>query len=275
MELALIEYQDMASGPELTRQVTALEERVKNHITFFWTVVAFGFVWLAAVSVQLFLINGKLGPLVGAAATPAAQLYVAAENPTVAQNQDKVLRVLSDTREAHTPIPTDTLASAGHSFVAASEQDSGAWKTTQALMAYRTYVTSLTFTVPITGTVPQNTSYLALSVPGEILPSLGFVPQGVSEGNAARLQRIGKPTNPNVTMGPEELIAMGGATRIDGMDIAHVIFDGVEVHYDGGPLRLQDVIFVNCTFVFFNANRSRSLADSIITSKTVDFSDAG
>jgi hypothetical protein len=55
------------------------------------------------------------------------------------------------------------------------------------------------------------------------------------------------------------------------MDIAHVIFVGVEVHYSGLPVRLADLLFVNCTFVFDNVDRSRMLAESIITFQSVNF----
>lgn len=41
------EYEDMAG---ITERVGVLEERVVNHIRFFWVVVAFGFLWLAALT---------------------------------------------------------------------------------------------------------------------------------------------------------------------------------------------------------------------------------
>jgi hypothetical protein len=40
----------LATAAELTTIVATLDERVKNHIRFFWTAVAFGFLWLAALT---------------------------------------------------------------------------------------------------------------------------------------------------------------------------------------------------------------------------------
>lgn len=52
-----IEIFDMTSAAELTPKVATLEERVANHIKFFWVVVTFGFGWLAALSGLIFHIN--------------------------------------------------------------------------------------------------------------------------------------------------------------------------------------------------------------------------
>jgi len=34
----------------------------------------------------------------------------------------------------------------------------------------------------------------------------------------------------------------------DGFQLRNVIFDGVGIEYKGGPIRLENVYFVNCTF---------------------------
>jgi hypothetical protein len=47
----------MANATELTVAVAKLEERVANHIKFFWVVVSFGFIWLSAITVFLVHIN--------------------------------------------------------------------------------------------------------------------------------------------------------------------------------------------------------------------------
>jgi hypothetical protein len=52
-----VELSDMANAAELTTQVARLEERVANHIKFFWGAVAAGFLWLSLLSLLLYHIN--------------------------------------------------------------------------------------------------------------------------------------------------------------------------------------------------------------------------
>ena len=77
--------------------------------------------------------------------------------------------------------------------------------------------------------------------------------------------------NREVKTGPIALQMFGGATSLDRMNIAHVTLVGVEVHYSGEPVVLQDVFFVNCTFVFDYSDRSSTLAEEIVSSRKVSF----
>ena len=51
----------MANASELTVSIAKLEERVTNNIKFFWVVVAFGFVWLSALTTLLIHFNEATG----------------------------------------------------------------------------------------------------------------------------------------------------------------------------------------------------------------------
>ena len=53
----------MANAADLTGTLDRLEERVANHITFFRLAVGAGVVWLGAISVTLFTMNGTLNRL--------------------------------------------------------------------------------------------------------------------------------------------------------------------------------------------------------------------
>jgi hypothetical protein len=90
--------------------------------------------------------------------------------------------------------------------------------------------------------------------------------------SAARPEKLGSPTNPDTRVGPAYLRAHGGAFNVDCMDIAHVIFNGVEIHYSGAAVKLEDVFFLNCTFVIDNVDRGRLLAQEILTFFSVNFS---
>jgi hypothetical protein len=258
---------DCESMAESKITLPVLSERVSNHIRFSWAVVAFGFVWLCGISVQLYYMNADVKQLL-----QPHQLEKAAAQAAEPKSQNEVLRIFAESKKSQTPIPPDILASAEKSFIAVSERDPGAWKTVQAFMEYRTYVNSLTFIFPATSNPPEVTNFEITTIPGKPHPQLNFIPHGTPIAGAARLQHIGKPTNPNVKLGPTNLIMSGGAVSFDNMDIAHVIFAGIEIHYTGADLRLEDVFFVNCTFVFDNVGRSRMLAENIISSRNVTFS---
>jgi hypothetical protein len=203
---------------------------------------------------------------------PSKELIAAATNPTEPKNQQQAIHILTEAKRSSTPLPRNTWIEAGHSFVMAADKDPGAWKTAQAFMEYRSHVNSLTFTFPATGVQPETTHFQIDPIPGKALPQVIAVNQGLPIAAAARFEKLGVPTNPDVKVGTEHLVASGGATSLDDMDIAHVVFFGVEVHYSGKPIRLEDVLFVNCTFVFDNDDRTRMLANTIINSEKVNFS---
>ena len=84
------------------------------------------------------------------------------------------------------------------------------------------------------------------------------------------VEHICEPLNLGNKTGNRSILFLGGAIRIDGLLIRHVVFRNVEIHYDGVPVILEDVMFVNCRFVFLN-NRpnTRTLGEQILTSTKV------
>jgi hypothetical protein len=268
MELALYEVEDM-NATELTTAFARLEERVTNHIRFFWVIVGALVLSLGWVSLQLYQIKGSIKPL--AANQTTTQLIIAAADPTDPTSPVKVAQAIAEAKKTQTPIPATVLNKTGQAFVDASAEDPKAWDTTKVLMEYRANLNSLTFVFPPTSLPVQSTRFTAKAFDGKPGPHLSVVSQGVPAAQVARLQPIGQNTNPTISSGPSHLLAAGGAILLNGMDIAHVIFVGVEVHYDGGPLQMQDVLFINCTFVFTNTDQTRDLAKQIISSKEVYF----
>ena len=61
---------------------------------------------------------------------------------------------------------------------------------------------------------------------------------------------------------------------LDEMHLRHVLLNGVEIHYSGKPLVMEDVVFLNCTFVMDNTELSRELAQAIAVDANVKFSHA-
>jgi hypothetical protein len=59
---------------------------------------------------------------------------------------------------------------------------------------------------------------------------------------------------------------------IDGYRLRNVIFDGVTIEYDGGPLIMENVYFVNCTFEVKPTNSTRQFTLAVLQSVPTSFS---
>ena len=59
---------------------------------------------------------------------------------------------------------------------------------------------------------------------------------------------------------------------LDGFHLKNVIFDGVKVEYDGGPLMMEDVYFVNCRFDVKPTGPSRQFTLAILRNVPASFS---
>lgn len=260
---------EMASVLELTTKFATLEERVTNHITFFRVAIGFGAAWLATGTWMLLSINGKVGEIQGMMV--AQRLEKAASLPELKPSPREAKKAVEDALKTDTVLPVKLIIDAAKSFTSASAKNPEAWPTVNTLMDYRSHLNGLVFIFPPTGSIPENTTYNVNNVSGKELPKFSFVPSGAPIQESARFEKIGNPTNLGVHVGTVHLMAQGGAVSLDGWNIAHVIFFGTEIHYSGEPVILEDVLFVNCTFVFDNADRSRLLAEKIMSSASVTF----
>jgi hypothetical protein len=61
------------------------------------------------------------------------------------------------------------------------------------------------------------------------------------------------------------VILKGGTMFLDGLDIKNAVFMNVEVHYDGGPVVIENAVFVNCTFKMMPGVNSKGLAEAVLS----------
>jgi hypothetical protein len=78
------------------------------------------------------------------------------------------------------------------------------------------------------------------------------------------MELIGRPTNPDLKTGDRLLLAEGGTISLDRMQIRHVVFEGVQIHYSGEAFVLEDVTFINCQFIFADTPGGRTLSREIL-----------
>jgi hypothetical protein len=197
---------------------------------------------------------------------------LAAANPSDPANQQAAKELLAEATPKSL-IPEATAKQAGDRFIKASKEDSNAWDVALRFVSYRS-----SLNVPSAPAGPWAkfsgsvvTEYRELPVPGKPRTQVRWSTPIVSPDKAARWDFIGQDKNVNVKAQPAWLIAEGGASRLDDEQIRNVVFDRVEIHYSGRPVILENVIFINCTFVFDNDDRGRQLAQAVLDSPAVTF----
>jgi hypothetical protein len=74
---------------------------------------------------------------------------------------------------------------------------------------------------------------------------------------------LGKGIRPHPLPSLQGTVIKGGTQTLDGFDWQHVIFIGMRIKYKGGEVKLDNVVFVNCTFELQKDERGARVADYI------------
>jgi hypothetical protein len=84
---------------------------------------------------------------------------------------------------------------------------------------------------------------------------------------------VGRPGNPppGAGVGKQVILGEGGAILLDGMILRHAVLRKTRVFYDGGQTSLEDVIFVDCTFILKNDPAARLFALAVLGQTPVKF----
>jgi len=82
-----------------------------------------------------------------------------------------------------------------------------------------------------------------------------------------KLQKLGLPLPAYA-----RFVGKGQATPpFDGIHFSNIVFENLHITYNGGPLILENVTFVNCSFSFQIDTASRSLAIALLTAPRITF----
>ena len=206
------------------------------------------------------------------------QTKAAAANPANPANQEEVKNVLAVAKKESISLPLPIIQEGGDRFIEASRESSNAWEPALQLISYRTVLNAHAWPSNGFGPLPAGKTWSyeptnqAMRVVGRLLPELLFsAGLGVPSAQAARLNLIGKDANADIPTGPLFLILQGGSYRIDNQEIRSVFFKDVEIHYSGAPLIIENVTFINCTFVMDNGANTRSFGRTLLASERIDF----
>jgi hypothetical protein len=161
--------------------------------------------------------------------------------------------------------PSD-LKLAGQHLVSVSQTSPEAWQAAQALLSYRTFLNSDVTANLNTFTVPPNTTLNLIPRPQNLTGGQFDLLGPATKDNQARLIELGMSNvRPPGEYGPNWIRIKGGTLKLDGLLFKKVVIEGAVIRYDGGPISLVDVYFVNCRFEMPLRKNTEMFADMIFS----------
>jgi hypothetical protein len=191
------------------------------------------------------------------------QIQQAASDPTDKDGALEAKKAIEAARVNSVQLPPDLILQAGAKFVRGSFQNPSAWDAAVAFLNYRSYSVAVTQTFPS----PQGaleTPAFSLMVPPTEHPPYISEKGATPEEAAARIYPIGENPNKAAETGVEYYFAKGGGMVLDKMELKNVVFTGVHIVYGGGPVHLNHVFFVNCTFEMPRVDNTRNFALALL-----------
>lgn len=197
-------------------------------------------------------------------------ITVSANTPLTPKSQDSARAALAEAKKSSIRIPPAVVEQAGKSFIETSHTEPKAWDVAMQFIDYRSALNKSDLPLGNAKAADRNfyTTYRGNRVDSQPEPNMSVLGQAPPE-TGAKLERIAEPITQPEGLGNQTIIGTGGAFLLDGMRLKHVIFVNVEVHYRGSVAVLEDVVFINCHFVFDNTPYTRSLGEKILTSSKV------
>jgi hypothetical protein len=220
----------LATAAELTTIVATLDERVKNHIRFFWTAVAFGFLWLAAITGLVIRTNGSVDRVERAQADAPAQIAARLLDKPVGSRDDEASRlsavaaILRSAPVGRIKPETPVLDEVSLKLSASQGQYPDlpqVWQATAALITYKS---------------------------GSSATSR---PLGIARGSACTMKFGGQGfvlTNCDVAL--EDLAQRFANDTFNGVPAAFTFID-CDVRYRGGAIPAKQMAFFNSKLSFF------------------------
>ncbi len=209
------------------------------------------------------------------------RLKSAASDPTSRSNIKEATEALASAKQNKLPLDPGLFKETGSKFISAAAKQPEAWRAVQQYLAYRSFlntdlklesakleVTTKTSTYRETVTVLPDPQHPELHPVFQLL----YVGGHAAPEESARLERLDSPQP--VESGLKFFLIDGGHDTIvlDGEYMKNVIIRNADVKYDGGPVVLENVYFLNCTFVSFRLTPNSSrLSEALLASAPTAF----
>jgi hypothetical protein len=211
-----------------------------------------------------------------------------AQEPAKEKNQIAAKAVIAEAKKKSIRLPGTVVEDAGESFIEASKTEPKAWGVALDFIAYRSDL-NVSGLVDL-GEYP-GMSYSDIFRGFRIYASWRLVPFehgaiDVRLGDELKFKqdmekeyrdRIGKlPQEKNIYA--QYVMAVGKGTTsllpIDGLHFRNVVLKNARVVYSGGPILLENVKFIDCTFDLPRNEDTMSFARSVLQTQEVAFSKA-
>jgi hypothetical protein len=181
---------------------------------------------------------------------------------------------ISQAQKEKIRIPVEAVTEAGVKFVEASGHTPEAWSAALALVQYKSFLLQLSQPVLAVGSTIEGTHY-RIPPTNELTPIIWLAQStlGSKAPDIPEVHALDSPDmNSGVKVGPAFIVINGGSILLDGIYAKRVVFRDVHVLYKGGPVLLQNVQFLNCTFEVFPVPQGQDFAKGILTSSpSMDF----
>ena len=184
-----------------------------------------------------------------------------------------VQQILSTAKARKIAIPQDVIESIGKQFVDASRTNVRAWSAALDFLEYRSSFNGLPSIIfHSDGYIPPGTLWTQYSIPtppGENHPHFTPSVESTDISQAAEMGPIVNPPAQVTKVASKYLLGQGGAVILDGQHLRQIVLENVAVHYNGGPLILENVTFINCRFIVDNLDNGRSLGAALLAASQV------
>jgi hypothetical protein len=209
-------------------------------------------------------------------------LQKVAAAPTNPKNAKQAKQIVLDAQKTGQKLDPEVVSDVGAKFIGAGTPD--AWDTALSFLGYRSSLNTAKAQtvsnpepVPETEFKPVFTAHLIdpNNEPiAETTKALTVLGVGKADfANSARMERLDQPNSTN-SRGRQFIVfqaTSGVKLVLDNLYLKNVIVRNTRVVYGGGPVRLQNAYFVNCTFEFEPTPGARGLATAVLTEPAVTF----
>jgi hypothetical protein len=182
-------------------------------------------------------------------------------------------------REDHVIIPESVVAHVGKLVIDANHSSdplvrSAAWSANRSLLDYVSALREGSGPDPKTAEpLPQQWSALidwGFEESGEGEIAVGFIGEAPSN-QCARGEHIGEPQRGFTSGGGPAWVIVknshsGKTLRLDGHFLKNIVYSGLRIAYRGGPMKLENVYFVNCTFDIVENERGKRFSEAVFAS---------
>ena len=191
------------------------------------------------------------------------QLRQIVSSPINTQNAKLARQIAISAKSEGRAIDPGLVEETGKKLISSSHQVPDAWGTAVQFLNYKSFRNQFSNLIPDSrNATPRKGSQYRGFLPNEgknpFYISIGAV--GTAPINtAAEFHPIGEDPNQNMEFGDAVIFVQSDALQLDNMQMRNVVLKDSRILYDGGPLLMSNVFFVNCTFEVKETRYSQGL----------------